>query len=840
MTIIQQDIRFSIRQFRRAPGFVLTAVITLALGIGANTAVFSLLDQALLRSLPVSHPDELVVLEGTGKVFEGHTGSHGGDKEAYFSYPMYRDLLTRDHAFQSMIGTMPASFDLVWHNTAQVVPGEVVSGNYFSMLGTLPFRGRLLNPSDDTTPNGNSVVVLSFDFWRNHLGAPDDILGRALSLNGHPFQVVGVASPNFHSAVWGETPAFFIPMSMIGQAIPGEELRLTNHKDRWLNIIARLQPGETAAQAQAASAPLWYALRAEELKALGNRSPYFTQEFLNNSKLLVLPGNKGFSYSRDTLQRPLLVVMGMAVLVLLIAAVNVASLLLVRSANRIREFSLRSALGAGNDRLLKQLLVEGLLIGLAGASVGLLLAPVALRLLIHQLAGVDEVTPFSAALDLRLLAFNFGVALVISIVFSLAPAVQIRRPDLTMALRENTSSGSGSLLRLRHLVVSLQIGLSVLLLAASGLFLRTMHNLRAFDVGFDATRLITFGVNPRLAGYAVAQTPALERRIIETLSKAPGVEAVAATDSPELSDNTHGGTISIEGYHPARDEDIDVLKTGVNPGFFDAMHIGLLAGRSFADSDDAGHPLVAIVNQSLAKLYFGSVQNAIGRRISDGGSDTPVLDTVIVGVVKDFKQAGIREAVEPTVFRPYMQPTGGRAHEVFFYLRTRAGQGDPSHIVRSSLQQLDPALAVEDMRTMDEQIEDSLQNDSTVELLAISFGVLATLLAGVGLYGVLAYSTAQRTREIGIRIALGSSRSAVSRMVLFDVLRLAAIGICLAVPVALALARVVRAQLFGVSPADPLTLSVVVGLICIVALLAASVPARRAASINPITALRTE
>ena len=281
---------------------------------------------------------------------------------------------------------------------------------------------------------------------------------------------------------------------------------------------------------------------------------------------------------------------------------------------------------------MKQLLLEGLLIGLLGASVGLLLAPLALRLLLHRLAGLDGVTPFSAGLDLRLLAFNFGIALVISTFFSLAPALQIRRPDLTMALRENTSSDSGGLLRLRHLIVSLQIGLSVLLLAASGLFLRTMHNLRAVDVGFDATHLITFGLSPRLAGYTLARTPALERRIIQTLSDLPGVEAVGATDSPELSDDTKSGNISIEGYHPGPDEDIDVLKTGISPEFFDAMHIGLLAGRSFAETDDAGHPLVAVVNESLAKRYFGSAQNAVGRRISDSGSDRPTLDTAIVGV----------------------------------------------------------------------------------------------------------------------------------------------------------------------------------------------------------------
>lgn len=840
---LQQDLIYALRQLRRNPGFALIAVLTLALGIGANTAIFSLLDQALLRSLPVEHPEQLVILEGTGKAWEGHSSSYGGDTEAYFSYPMYRDLLAQGqaHGLQGLIATSHAYLDLTVHNASQVAESEIVSGNYFTLLGTRAYKGRLLAPSDDTVPGANPVAVASFNFWQNHLGADASLVGQTVSINGHPFQLVGIAAPGFHSAVWGETPALFVPMSMLDQALPGKGSRLTDHKDRWMNILGRLAPGQTAAQAQAALAPVWHALRAEELKALGSRSPRFVNEFLTNSRLLVLPGSRGFSYQRDGLKTPLLVVMAMALLVLLIASVNVGSLLLVRSAGRVREFSLRSALGANQARILAQLLLEGLLIGIFGGCVGLLIAPVALRALVHQLSGGDNSGAFTAALDGRVLFFNFAVAIAVSLVFSLAPALQLRRPDLTTAMRGSNASSSGSMLSLRRVIVCLQIGLSVILLAASGLFVRTMQKLRAVDVGFNATHLVSFSFAPQLAGYTLDRVPALAQRVEETFVAQPGVQGVAATSAPEFAGDSHGGNISIQGYTPGPEEEMDVQKTWLNPGFFAAMQVPLVAGRNFTADDNATHPHVAIVNEGLAKRYFGSAQNAIGKRIMDGSSNKPVFDTEIVGVVPDFKQSGIRDAVEPTVFQPLQQPPAKRSPEqVFFYLRTAQPPAQVIATVRRVMQQLDPALALDNLRTLDEQIDENLSNDRLTELLAISFGLLATLLAGIGLYGVLAYVTAQRTREIGVRIALGSSRLAISRIVLSDVLKLAGISLLVAVPCALGLARLLRSQLFGVDASDPVTYLAVVALIALVAIVSALVPVHRAATVNPTEALRNE
>jgi len=837
MQAIVQDLRFALRQLRRSPGFAVTAVLTLALGIGANTAIFSLLDQALLRSLPVRDPQQLVILEGTGKAWEGHTSNFGAGEETSFSYPMYKDLRDHNQAFQGLIATSPASISFVHAGSSQLTDAELVSGNYFTMLGVEPALGRLFTQSEDLQKDANPVAVLSFDFWKDHLGSDPAVVGANVTINGHPFQIVGVATPHFRSAVWGNTPGVFVPMSMLGQVIPGKDKRLTDHTDRWMNILGRLKPGESRVQAEAAIAPLWHALRAEELKAIGRKSKRFTDEFLTNSRLLTQPGARGLSYSRDGYEKPLLAVMAMAILVLLIASVNVASLLLVRSASRVREFSLRYALGAGGPRIVQQLLLEGLLIGIGGGIAGMLLAPVAIRALVHRLTSDDGSVAFSSSIDARILFFNFAVALAVSMLFSLAPTLQLRRPDLTSAMRQQSATGTGAMLSFRRAVVCLQIGLSVLLLVGAGLFVRTMQKLRSADLGFTAAHLITFGLNPKLAGYVPATIPALHQRVIDTLSALPGVQSVAATDDVELAGNLQGGNITVAGYTAPPDDSYDIERPYVNPAYFSAMQVPLLAGRLFTEGDTTDHPHVAIVNETFAKHFCGTAKDCIGRSAGSGGGNVK-LDTEIVGVVRDAKHSGIRDEVVPTFFRPLKQATDpGR---LYFYIRTFSDPAQTLSTVRRTIQQLDPTLAVDSLRTMDAQVENSLSNERMVTLLAISFGVLATFLAGIGLYGVLAYSTAQRTREIGIRIALGSTRVAVARVVLVDVLRLAGIGIAASLPVAFGLSRLLRSQLFGVSPADPITLIGVVLLVAMVALVAALIPARRAASVNPTQALRTE
>jgi predicted permease len=832
-----QDLRFAMRQMRRSPGFVLTAVLTLALGVGANTAVYSLLDQALLRSLPVEKPEQLVVLSAPGKAWEGHTSNHGAGAEKSFSYPMYRDLRDQAKVFDGLIATAPTPVGIAHDRTSEVGDAEIVSGNYFSVLGVRPASGRLLSQSDDMVPGANPVAVLSHHYWTTHMGADPNVVGKTIALNGNSFAVIGVTPENFQSAVWGQTPDLFVPMSMLDTVIPGKGKRLTDHTDRWMNILGRLRDGETTAQAEAGAAPLWHALRAEELKALGHRSARFVDDFLTHSRLVIEPGARGLSYSRGDLKAPLLAVMAMAALVLLLAAVNVASLLLVRAAARVQEFAVRYAMGARSGRILQQLLIEGALIGVLGGAAGMLLAPTAMRLLIRQMTAVDATSAFHAALDARLFVFGLGVALAVSVLFSMAPAIQLLRPDLVTALKQKAATATGGVLGLRRVVVSLQIGLSVLLLIGAGLFVRTIENLRHVNAGFNTTHLVSFHIDPVLAGYAKTQVLPLEERVLESMRGLPGVQAVAASDAPVLEDVTHGGNVTVAGYTPPTNEDFDIEDSIVNPDYFHAMQVPMAVGRTFNAADGATGQPVAIVNETFVGHYFKSAAAAIGGRVARGtGNDLHYM--TIVGVARDTRQTSLRDAGLPTLFTPLGQ--GDAPNRLYFYLRTATPPEQMFATVRTTMRSIDAALSVAGLRTMDEQVERSIANERMIEVLALAFGMLATLLAGVGLYGVLSYTTVQRTREIGIRMALGSSRKAITALVLREMVRLGVIGVVVAVPCAILLGRALRSQLFGVSAADPLTLIGVVLLMAVVGMVAALVPARRAANVEPMQALRAE
>jgi putative ABC transport system permease protein len=836
MSTFVQDLRFALRQMRRAPGFVLTAVSTLALGVGANTAVYSLLDQALLRALPVRAPEQLVVLAAPAKAWEGHTSDRGAGEDKSFSYPMYRDLRDQAKVFDGLIATTQASVGITYDRMSEPGDAELVSGNYFSVLGVRPALGRLLTAADDGAPGADPVAVLSYRYWASHLGSDPRLVGKTIALNGHAFEVIGVAPEDFQSAVWGEMPDVFVPMSMLDAVIPGKGTRLSDHTDRWINVIGRLHEKETREQAEAGVAPLWHALRAEELKALGQRSPRFVDDFLTHSRLQLEPGARGLSYSRGDLYVPLLAMMAMATLVLLLAATNVASLLLVRAAARGQEFAVRSAMGARSGRILQQLLIEGALIGFLGGTVGLLMAPVAMRLLVHQFARPDQASAFHATLDLRLLGFGLVTALAVSLLFSLAPAIQLLRPDLVEALKQTAMTRRG-VLNLRRAMVSLQIGLSVLLLMGAGLFVRTLENLRHVNAGFNTTHLVTFHINPLQAGYNQPQIAGLERRVIDGMVGQPGVKAVAASDDQELAGNGQGGNVTVEGYTPPVSEDFDIEETVVNSDYFHAMQVPIAVGRTFSNADDATAQPVAIVNETFVRHYFKDAASAIGRRVAKGAGNHLQYMT-IVGVVRDTRHRNLRVPSLPTLFMPIEQADA--PGQLFLYLRTATPPEEMFATVRSALRSIDPMLTIAGLRTMDDQIEESISNERMIEALALVFGGLAALLAGVGIFGVLAHATMQRTREIGIRIALGSTRLAVSAMVLKETLRLGAIGVLVALPCAVLLGRTLRSQLFGVSAADPWTLAGVTLLMGLIGFIATLIPARRAASIDPVQALRIE
>jgi putative ABC transport system permease protein len=842
MGTILREIRMGLRQMRKAPGFAIVAILTLALGIGANTAVFTLLDQALLRRLPVSHPEQLVRLRFTG-TSPGHIDSYGGDDKDYFSYPMYRDLRDKNGVFDGILASDQCQAGVQWNNSPELANCEMVSGNYFQVLGVQPAAGRVIVPSDDV-PNSAPVAVLSFNYWKTKFGGDLRVVNQTLLIDGHPFTIIGIATPAFHSVVAGQTPKIFVPITaqpMIQQGLQGLQgvQVLEDHKSRWLTLAARLIPGETAATAEAGINPLWTGLRAEEFPLFNKTSEHFRQAFFDKAHLMVVDGSKGFSPLRDQVGEPLLIVMGMVGLVILMACVNISSLLLVRASGRAREMSVRYAMGASRWQIIRQLLVEGLLLGTLGGIVGVIVAPLATRALVRAVV-VGDIShfPFSTGVDLRILLFNFAIAFAASVLCSLAPALRFLKPDLVTSLKQQTGTSGASPLIFRRITVGLQIGLSLLLVIGAGLFVRTLRNLESQDVGFVTGHLVTFGINPQLAGYQQNQVNPLHKRVLDTLAALPGIVSIGGTDDPELSDDDTASTFSIAGYDAKDEEDMTMEMPSVTPGYFAALQIPLLAGRTLTDHDIPGQPSVAVVNATFARKYFGNPQQALGHMVGRGsGSDTKV-DIEIVGVVGDAKHSGVRDDIRRTIYRPFFQ--NDKSGTLQYYVRTVQSPESAEANIRAALQNLDSKLVLDTMRTMDEQIDDNLMNDRLVTLLAVIFAVLATSLAAIGLYGVLAYTTAQRTREIGIRMAMGAQRISVVRMVLVDVMWLAGISIALTIPLALLLTRMVRSQLYGVSAFDPFTLLAGTVLVSLVALLAALLPARRAASVEPMKALRTE
>ena len=837
MSGLTQDFRYALRLLRKSPGFTAVAVLTLALGIGANTAIFSLLDQALLRSLPVQQPERLVMLHYVGSN-TGRTSSYGGNGRDYFSYPMYRDIRDQNSVFDGVLATDAVSVGVQWHNQPELAGGELVSGNYFEVLGVRPAVGRLFVASDDVAQNANPVVVLSSGYWKRRFGSDPGVVGQSILVNGHPFSVIGVAQPGFHSVVSGQVPDIFVPMMMKPEVTPSWN-DLDNRRSAWLNIIARLKPGMTAQQAEAGINPLWSSLRAEELKTIDNPSQSFKENFVNKSRLLLRNAARGFAPLRDFIETPLLIITGMVGLVALMACANVASLLLVRAAARTREMSVRYALGAERARVLRQLFVEGLLLGFSGGLLGIALAPSVASFLTRELVGSSNGDlPFASHLDLRILAFNFGLALLVSTLFSLAPAFQFWKPNLMPALKQQTVTAAGGPLRFRRASVAVQIGLSLLLLVGAGLFVRTLENLKSLDLGFAADHLLTFHIDPAMAGYNDSAIGALNRRILETLQGLPGVTSVGATTSAEMNNDDSTSNITVVGYNAKPDEDLNVQRARITPGYVSTFKLPLLAGRSVSEQDTASAVKVVVVNEAFAKYFFGDPRQAVGHFMGWGAGSGTKIDIQIVGVVKNAKHRNVRDEVGRAVFEPYLQTPAPEA--MTFYVRTAQAPESVESTIRVAMQGLDSKLVLDAFRTMDDQIHESLTIERIIALLAGSFAVLAVFMAAVGIYGVLAYSTAQRTREIGIRVALGASRSAVLRMVLTEVLWLAGISIAVALPVTLLLTRTLRSQLFGVSSGDPWTIGSVTLLLAAVAVSSALIPARRAAKVDPMVALRYE
>jgi predicted permease len=828
-----QDLRYGIRTLAKNPAFTLIAMATLALGIGANTAMFSLLDQVVLRLLPVRDPERVVIVRETGN----HYGNSFGPNT--ISWPMFEDLRDNNQVFAGMFCRFPATVTISGGGRAAQIPVELVSGSYFPILGVGAALGRTIAPDDDAVPDSRPVVVLSYSFWRSYFDGDRSIVGRTINLNSYAMAVIGVAQPGFDGVELGVPAKVFVPIMMKTEMTPHSDgLKDRRRRLSWVTAYGRLKPGVSMEQAQLSLQPLMHSILEMEVQQpefTRSATPADREPFLRNRAELLSGSENDL---REDMRKPLWLLVALTGAVLLLACANLANLLLARATAREREFAVRLAIGAGRARIVRQLLTETLLLSTAGTVVGLALAFLTDRLLLRIYLPADAAAEFvvSPIPDGRVLAFVVGVMLLTSLIFGLLPALRGSRTEITLSLKDRSGAASASGISLRRMLVGIQVALSLLLLVGAGLFVRTLRNLDSLGPGFPTDHLLTFRINPSLNGYSDEQTKSFYERLDVDLQTMPGVASVGFSTMPLLKGYAWQNAVLGKDFEGAPIEEQPVLNH-VGPGYFATLGIPILAGRAFT-AQDVGPAKYAVINESFAKQYFPG-RTPIGQRFGLVDDMQPVSpDIEVIGLIPDKKYRDLRETPPAQAYFPYFQDAHFRFMNI--YLRTQADPRQIENELRERMRQFDPHVPVVELQTVNEQIGLSLRTERLVASLSAVFGGLATLLAVIGLYGVTAYAVMRRTREIGIRMALGAVPGDVIAMVMREVLILIGAGLAAGFLLALALANLVRSQLFGLNPRDPLTFLGSAIVLTVAAGLAGLIPALRASSLAATTALRHE
>jgi putative ABC transport system permease protein len=839
METLLQDVKFGLRVLAKTPGFTLVAILTLALGIGANTGIFSVMQQVLLQRLPVPHPEQLVLLYAPGPK-EGHVSSDEVDGSESFSYPMYKDLRDQTAAAGTVFAGLAAkaSFhvSVASRGNTEHADAELVSGNYFDVLGVHPALGRTLQPADAAVEGGNPVIMLGYGYWQKRFGGDLRILNESVLVNNQTMTVVGVVQPGFNGIQLGRIPDVYIPITMKPFVTPGEN-GLSDHQDYWVKVFARLQPGISRTQAMAAIAPGYHSLLAFELPLNKGMNDKQKAAFLVK-QIVLKSGARGRPMLENDTKQQLLTLMAMVGLVLLIACANVAALQTARGAARQKEIALRLSLGATRWQLIRQLVIESCLLSLFGALLGLVIATWISNGLVHYASANEIADGLSSSLSAPVLLFAAGIALVSGVVFGVAPAWRATRVELVSTLKGQSgglASGLSHANMRKGLVIS-QVALTLVLVTVAGGFVRSLYNLKHVDLGLQPSNVLQFAVAPDLNGYNDTRALDFYHRLEERLSALPGVRSLSGVQEPLFSDNDWSSSISVEGEPAELAGTRDVMRNGVGSGHFSNLGIPLLQGREFTSQDSPTSPKVAIVNETMAKTFFPNT-SALGRHVKFGrGADPANIE--IVGIVQDSHHMDVKEKPQAFVYLPYSQEKkmGG----LTYYVRTSQDPVALAGSIRRAVGDLDPSMPVYQERTVVEQIARQLSSDRLVALLATMFGGLAALLAAIGIYGLLAYTVMQRTREIGVRIALGASTQRVRKMILSEVAQLVAIGIAIGLPLAFGLGKVVDSLLYGVKIFEIAGVAAALLILGIVALVAGYVPARRATRIAPMIALRYE